>query len=76
MRTAGLSTPPDVWRAGGKGRDAIYLSRRLIRRLAHGRRQARGALSAIGIDPSGCYVYQGYGDLKRRLEPHELPWLA
>lgn len=32
-------------------------------------------LAAIGIDPSGCFVYEGYGDAKRRLEPHELPWL-
>jgi hypothetical protein len=31
-------------------------------------------LAAIGIDPSGCRVYSGYGESKRQLSPEELPW--
>lgn len=33
-------------------------------------------LAAIGIDPSGCFVYGGSVGAVRRLEPHELPWIA
>lgn len=31
-------------------------------------------LAAIGIDPSGCRVYSGYGDSRERLDPKDLPW--
>lgn len=33
-------------------------------------------LAAIGVDPSGCFVYEGYGEARRRLDSHELPWLT
>jgi hypothetical protein len=33
-------------------------------------------LAAIGLDPSGCRIYSGYGEERRQVAPSEFPWLS